>query len=173
MLNFLGKWILRVPYKALEHFIFIDVKKWTKLPKNYANILSSKHYHYYYYYKNPHGSHEVIDCNFMKLLFLTKIKLIINKKKSRNNIQNVGFSADCGCIMCTIVVNRRTANFLVCLVCQNLANCTFKPNSRVTTSKVWIVNAWLAHFLGGLPRSISYFFPVILFSIFFSNFFFG
>jgi hypothetical protein len=57
------------------------------------------------------------------------------QKKSKNNIQDMDLSAKCGCIMCTFIVYWRTANFLVCLVCQKLANCTFISNSRVTTSK--------------------------------------
>jgi hypothetical protein len=28
----------------------------------------------------------------------------MDKKKSRNNIQDVGLSAKCGCIMCTTIV---------------------------------------------------------------------
>jgi hypothetical protein len=59
----------------------------------------------------------------------------MEEKKAINNIQDVGLSAKCGCIMCTIINYRRTSNILVCLVCQKLANCTFIPNSRVTTSK--------------------------------------
>jgi hypothetical protein len=54
------------------------------------------------------------------------------QKNSRNNIQNVGLLAKCGCIMCTIIVYQQTTGILVCLVCQKLANCTFIPNSRVT-----------------------------------------
>jgi hypothetical protein len=43
----------------------------------------------------------------------------------RNNIQDVGLSAKCGCIMCTIIVYKRTADILVCLVCQKLAKLYF------------------------------------------------
>jgi hypothetical protein len=38
----------------------------------------------------------------------------MDKKKSKNNIQDVGLSAKCGCIMCTTIVYRRTTNTLVC-----------------------------------------------------------
>jgi hypothetical protein len=38
----------------------------------------------------------------------------MDKKKSRNNIQDLGLSAKCGCIMCTTIVYWGTANFLVC-----------------------------------------------------------
>jgi hypothetical protein len=50
--------------------------------------------------------------------------------------QDLGLLAKCACIMCTTIVYRRTANFLVCLVCQKLANFTFISNSRVKTSKL-------------------------------------
>ena len=59
----------------------------------------------------------------------------MDKKMSRNNIQDMDLLAKCGCIMCTNLVYWQTANFLVCLVCQKLANCTFISNSRVKTSK--------------------------------------
>jgi hypothetical protein len=36
----------------------------------------------------------------------------------------------------TTIVYWRTANFLVCSICQKLANCTFISNSRVKTSKL-------------------------------------
>jgi hypothetical protein len=51
------------------------------------------------------------------------------KKKSKNNIQDVGLLAKCGCIMRTIIVYWLIINILVCLVFQKLANCTFIPNS--------------------------------------------
>ena len=54
----------------------------------------------------------------------------------RNNIQDLGIWAKCGCIMRTTIVYRWIANFFVCLVCQELANCTFISNSRVKTSKL-------------------------------------
>jgi hypothetical protein len=38
--------------------------------------------------------------------------------------------------MCTTIVYRQTTNFLVCSVCQKLANCAFMFNSRVKTSKL-------------------------------------
>jgi hypothetical protein len=62
-------------------------------------------------------------------------------KKSKNNIQDLHLLAKIRCIMCTTIVYQRIANIFVCSVCQNLANCTFIPNSRATTSKFWI-NAW-------------------------------
>ena len=64
------------------------------------------------------------------------------EKKSRNNIQDVALLAKCGCKMCTTIVYQQTTNILVCSVCQKLANYTFIPNSRITTSKFWIINAW-------------------------------
>jgi hypothetical protein len=57
------------------------------------------------------------------------------QNKSRNNIQDMGLLAKCGCIMFTIIVYRQIANILVCSVCQKLVNCTFISNSRVTISK--------------------------------------
>jgi hypothetical protein len=66
----------------------------------------------------------------------------MNQKKSRNNIQDLGLSAKSGCIICIAIVYRQTADILVCSVCQKLANCTFIPNLRTTTSKFWIINAW-------------------------------
>jgi hypothetical protein len=39
------------------------------------------------------------------------------KKKSKNNIQDLGFLAKCECIMCTTIVYQRTAKILVCSVC--------------------------------------------------------
>jgi hypothetical protein len=83
---------------------------------------------------------------FKKLIFATMSKIakfgkktqgilgVYGKKKSKNNIQDVGLLAKCGCIMCTIIVYRRTADILVCSICQKLANCTFISKSRVTTS---------------------------------------
>jgi hypothetical protein len=50
--------------------------------------------------------------------------------------------AKSGCIMCTAIVYRQTANILVCSVCQKLANFTFIPNLRAIASKFWIINAW-------------------------------
>jgi hypothetical protein len=46
----------------------------------------------------------------------------MDKTKSRNNIQNVDFSAKCGCIICTTIIYQRTINILVCSICQKLAN---------------------------------------------------
>jgi hypothetical protein len=45
------------------------------------------------------------------------------QKKSKHNMQNVGFLAKCGCIMYTTIVYQWTTDILVCLVCQKLANC--------------------------------------------------
>jgi hypothetical protein len=64
------------------------------------------------------------------------------QKRSKNNIQDLCLLAKCRCILCTAIVYRQTADILVCSVCQKLANCTFIPNSRATTSKFWIINAW-------------------------------
>jgi hypothetical protein len=47
----------------------------------------------------------------------------MDKKKSRNNIQNMGLLAKCGCIMYTTIVYRWTTDILVCPVCQNFKNC--------------------------------------------------
>jgi hypothetical protein len=59
----------------------------------------------------------------------------MEKEKSKNSIQDLGLLAKSGCIMCTAIVYRRTTDILVCSICQKLANCTFIPNSRATTSK--------------------------------------
>jgi hypothetical protein len=48
-------------------------------------------------------------------------------KKSINNIQDLDLLAKCGCIMCTTSVYRQTADFLVCSVCQKLANVLSYP----------------------------------------------
>jgi hypothetical protein len=47
----------------------------------------------------------------------------MDQEKSKNNIQNVGLSAKCGCKMYTTIVYRRTTNILTCPVCQKLENC--------------------------------------------------
>jgi hypothetical protein len=60
----------------------------------------------------------------------------MDKKKSRFNIQDLGLLTKFGYIMCTTIDYRWTANFLVCLVCQRLANYTFISNSRVKPSKL-------------------------------------
>jgi hypothetical protein len=66
----------------------------------------------------------------------------MDKKKSRNNIQDLGLSAKSGYIMWAIVVYQRTTDILVCSICQKLANCAFILSLRAKTSKFWIVNAW-------------------------------
>jgi hypothetical protein len=58
------------------------------------------------------------------------------QKRSRNDIQDLGLLAKCGCRIYTTIVYWWTADFLVCSVCQKLANCTFISNSRVKTSKL-------------------------------------
>jgi hypothetical protein len=47
----------------------------------------------------------------------------MDKKNSIINIQDVGLSTKYGCIMCTTIVYQRTADVLVCLVCQKSTNC--------------------------------------------------
>ena len=56
----------------------------------------------------------------------------MNQKKCKNNIQDLGLSAKCGCIMCIAIVDQRIVNILVCLVCQKLEYYTFIPNSKAT-----------------------------------------
>jgi hypothetical protein len=65
------------------------------------------------------------------MLYLTTY----GQKKSKNNIQDLGLSTKYGCIMRATIVYWQTTNILVCLICQNLANCTFIPDLRVKTSK--------------------------------------
>jgi hypothetical protein len=82
--------------------------------------------------------HKFLQFQMLKSYLLRYWKVIgkdynMDKNKSRNNIQDVSLSVKCGCIMCTTIVYQRTADILVCLVCQKLAYCTFIPNSRVTT----------------------------------------
>ena len=57
------------------------------------------------------------------------------QKKVINNIQDVDLLAKCGCIMCTTIIYQWTPDFLICSICQKLANDTFILNSRVKTSK--------------------------------------
>ena len=75
---------------------------------------------------------------FIKLVRFSSNPYLTNygKKKSRINIQDLGLSIKCGCIMCTIIVYWWITNFLVCLICQKLENCTFMSNLRVKTSKL-------------------------------------
>jgi hypothetical protein len=60
----------------------------------------------------------------------------MDKKKSRNNIQDVGLSTKCGCIMCATIVYHRPINILVYPVYQKLANCSFISDLRVKSSKI-------------------------------------
>jgi hypothetical protein len=51
----------------------------------------------------------------------------MDKKKVRNNIQDVDLFAKCGCIMCTTIIYHWIADFLICSICQKLANYTLYP----------------------------------------------
>jgi hypothetical protein len=51
----------------------------------------------------------------------------MDKRKSRNNIQELGLSANFVCIMCASIVNWQIADILVWSVGQKLANCTSYP----------------------------------------------
>jgi hypothetical protein len=47
------------------------------------------------------------------------------QKKSINNIQDAGLLAKCGCIMCTTIVHRGTADIFVCLVLSKISKLYF------------------------------------------------
>jgi hypothetical protein len=62
-------------------------------------------------------------CNVEYIVYTHNRHLInYELKKFRINMQNVGLSARCGCIIYNTIAYL-TANILVCPICQKLVNC--------------------------------------------------